>query len=68
VEWFSFCHVCHDGFAFEWVVHCKYYNEMGYKSPWEICFPFSVVLLVVGIIEHRGQCSPKGDGFVIASG
>jgi len=27
---------------------------------------FSIVLLVIGVIEHRGQCSPKGEGSVIA--
>jgi len=26
---------------------------------------FSVVLLVIGVIEHRGWCSAKGEGFVI---
>jgi len=26
---------------------------------------FSVVLLVIGVIEHRGWCSPKGEGTVI---
>ena len=25
---------------------------------------FSVVLLVMGVIEHRGQCSPKGKGSI----
>ena len=25
---------------------------------------FSIVMLVIGVIEHRGWCSPKGKGFV----
>jgi len=25
---------------------------------------FSEVLLVIGVSEHRGECSPKGDGSV----
>ena len=29
-------------------------------------FCFSTVLLVVGVIEYRGQCFPKGEGSVIA--
>jgi len=27
-------------------------------------FCLSEVLLFVGVIEHQGQCSPKGEGFV----
>jgi len=26
---------------------------------------FLVVLLVIGVIEHRGWCSPNGEGFVL---
>jgi len=29
-------------------------------------FLFSVVLAVIGVIEHRGHCSPKGEASVIA--
>lgn len=25
---------------------------------------FSMVLLVIGVIEHQGRCSPKGEGLV----
>jgi len=25
---------------------------------------FSMVMLVIGTIKHRGRCSPKGEGFV----
>jgi len=28
----------------------------------------SAILLVVGVVEHRGRCSPKGEDFVIALG
>jgi len=45
--------------------HYKYYNELWYIAPWEKCY-FLAVLFVIGIIEHRGWCSPKGKGSVIA--
>jgi len=27
---------------------------------------FSAVFLVIGVIEHRGHCSPKGEGSITA--
>jgi len=27
---------------------------------------FSMILLVIGFIEHKGRCSPKGEGYIIA--
>ena len=49
-------------FAFEKVFHCKYYNALCYKAPWEVCFVFRS-LVVIGVVEHRGWCFPKGGGF-----
>jgi len=50
-------------FAFQHVDHYKYCKELSYKSPWAVCFAFSS-LVVVGVIQHRGRCSPKGEGSV----
>jgi len=45
--------------------HYKYCNELGYKSLWGSMFQFLVVLLVIGVIEEQGWCSPKGECYVI---
>jgi len=36
-----------------------------YKAPWEYDL-FSGVLLVIGVFEHQGWCSPKGEDSVTA--
>lgn len=34
------CHVCHDSFSLEKVIHCKYCIEIICKDPWVVCFGF----------------------------
>lgn len=43
--------------------HCKYRNEQSYNAPWKYFF-LTTTFLVVGVIEHQGWSSPKGESFV----
>ena len=43
--------------------HCKYYIKLSYKSPWALCFSHNS-LVVIGVCEHRGWCSHKGEGYL----
>ena len=44
---------CHDGFSFDHDVHCKYFNELSYKSPWVVYFSFQQ------FSGHRFHSTPR---------
>jgi len=50
-------------FVSQQVDHCKYYNELSYKAPSIVCFTYNS-LAIIGVVEHQGRCSPKGEGSV----
>ena len=50
-------------FSSQQVDHCKYCIELSYKASSKIYFSYNN-FVVIGVVEHRGRCSPKGEGSV----
>jgi len=51
-------------FSFQEGDHCKYCIELSYKAPSTV-YTFLQQLVVIGVVEHQGWSSSKGEGFVI---